>query len=99
MKFAPASPGSALLTGVVLCAVILALWLVTSDVDQLGLISFLLRWLHVLGAMIWVGLIWFVNFVQISAVQQADDSGRGALMKLVVPRVGAALRHVSGLTM
>ncbi len=98
MKFALASPGSALLTGLVLCAVILVLWVLTSGVDQLGLISFLIRWLHVLGAMIWVGLIWFVNFVQISAVQQADDSGRAALMKLVVPRVGAAMRHVAGLT-
>ncbi|NQV79740.1 MAG: hypothetical protein HQ495_04255, partial [Alphaproteobacteria bacterium] len=27
--------------------------------------SFLFRWLHVLSAVMWIGLLWYFNFVQI----------------------------------
>ena len=36
-------------------------------------ISFLLRWAHILGGIIWVGMIWFVNFILFAAL---DESGR-----------------------
>ena len=57
------------------CA-LLAIWAFCSPIDQLGLISFLTRWLHVLACIIWVGMIWFVNFIQLIAVQETDDAGR-----------------------
>ena len=36
----------------------------------------LVRIVHVLAAMIWVGLIWYVNFAQLVAVEALDDVGR-----------------------
>ena len=47
--------------------------------DGFGLFAFLMRLLHVLAAMVWVGLIFFVNFVQLIALQGADDQARGFL--------------------
>ena len=38
-----------------------------------------MRLLHVLAAMVWIGLILFVNFVQLVALQGADDPVRGFL--------------------
>lgn len=91
--------GRALAAGAVLTLVVLVAWLAFAGADALGFVSFLLRLLHVLGAMVWVGLIWFVNFVQLAALQQADDPGRRTLMTAVVPRVAHAFRHGSHLTL
>jgi uncharacterized membrane protein len=58
----------------------------------------LLRWLHVAGGIIWLGMVWFVNFIQLVAVAEADQPQRGAIMKLIVPRVAATFRQASHLT-
>ncbi len=92
------SARSTLTAGLIVCAVLLGIWIVGSPVDQLGLLSFLTRWVHVLAGIVWVGMIWFVNFIQLAAVQEADDAGRAALMKLVVPRVALTFRRASHLT-
>ncbi len=89
---------SAFLLGLVLCAVILALWLAGSTVDVLGLASFLVRWLHVLAGIVWVGMIWFINFIQLAALAEADDAARATLMKLIVPRVALTFRRASHAT-
>ena len=95
MKTMLSSPLNALLVGLVIIAVILGLWTATGGVDLIGLISVLLRMTHVVAAMIWVGMIWFVNFIQLAAIQQADDQARGPLMRLIVPRVAATFLHGS----
>jgi uncharacterized membrane protein len=93
------SAPAALVTGLAISALLLLVWVSDSSVDRLGFLSFILRWLHVLGGIIWVGMIWFVNFIQLAAIEQADDAGRKTLMKLVVPRVAAMFRHAAHLTL
>jgi len=93
------SAGRALAAGGALTLVILVAWLGLAGADPVGFVSFLLRWLHIFGAMLWVGLIWFVNFIQLAALQQVDDPGRRALMSAVVPRVAHSFRHASHLTL
>jgi len=90
--------GRALAAGTALTLIILIAWLALVGADALGFFSFLLRWVHIVAAMLWVGMIWFVNFVQLAAVQQADDAGRRTLMSAVVPKVAHAFRHASHLT-
>lgn len=89
---------STLIAGLVISALLLAVWMIGSPIDRLGLVSFLARWVHILASIVWVGMIWFVNFIQLSAVQEADAAGRAALMKLIVPRVALTFRHASHLT-
>ncbi|MGE0626337.1 MAG: hypothetical protein AB7O43_00830 [Hyphomicrobiaceae bacterium] len=93
-----ASPARSLTLGLLASVAVLSLWIAFSGVDGIGFASFLLRWLHVVSAMIWVGMIWFVNFIQLAAVGEADAAGRPAIMKLIVPRVAATFRHASHLT-
>jgi len=93
------TPGRALLAGGGLTLLIAVLWLIIEGADGLGFVSFLLRWVHVFAGILWVGLIWFVNFIQLSAVQSADEAGRRTLMTLVVPRVAHSFRHASHLTL
>jgi uncharacterized membrane protein len=93
-----ASPVKALGVGVIVAALVLVAALIGSGIDRLGLLSVLLRWLHVAGGIIWLGMVWFVNFIQLVAVAEADQPQRGAIMKLIVPRVAATFRQASHLT-
>ena len=93
-----ASAQTAFAAGLVLCAIILAVWLLGSVVDPLGLTSFLVRWVHVLAGIVWIGMIWFVNFIQLVAFAEADEAGRATLMKLVAPRVALTFKRASHVT-
>jgi len=89
----------ALAAGLIVCAGMLALWLAGSRIDGLGLVSFLVRWLHVLAGIVWVGMIWFVNFVQLAAVETADEGGRATIAREIAPRVATIFRAASHLTL
>ncbi|MEO8652094.1 MAG: hypothetical protein ABI391_07305 [Hyphomicrobiaceae bacterium] len=93
------SARNALIAGIALAVLALVAAIAFEGVDRLGLISFILRATHVVAAMVWVGMIWFVNFVQHGAVTGADDAGRGTLMRLVVPNVAWIFRHASHLVL
>jgi uncharacterized membrane protein len=93
------SARNALIAGIVLAVLALVAAIAVEGVDRLGLASFVLRAIHVVSAMVWVGMIWFVNFVQHAAVTGADDAGRGTLMRLVVPNVTWFFRHASHLVL
>jgi uncharacterized membrane protein len=98
MREVLSSPGRALVAGLVLAGLMLAAWMAVERGDALGLASFLLRAVHVLGAMVWIGLVWFVNLIQHEALGEADATERAAIVRLVVPRVAHSFRHASHLT-
>jgi uncharacterized membrane protein len=91
------NPRSALVAGVVLTALMLLVWLVAAGADGLGLVTFLIRVVHVLAAMIWIGMVFFVNFVQLVAVRTADEPGRSFLHNAIAPNVAWWIRHASTL--
>jgi uncharacterized membrane protein len=97
MTFLLSSARHALIAGIAIAVVAIVIALAAGGVDTLGFVSFLLRAIHVLAAIVWVGMIWFVNFVQHPAVVGADDAGRGTLLRLVVPNVAWIFRHASHL--
>lgn len=99
MTAALSSARNALIAGIVVTLLAIAAAVAADGADRLGLISFVLRAIHVVAAMVWVGMIWFVNFVQHAAVTGADDAGRGTLMRLVVPNVAWIFRHASHLVL
>ncbi|KAB2911047.1 MAG: hypothetical protein F9K29_23475 [Hyphomicrobiaceae bacterium] len=98
MQRITASPGGGLVAGLVIAAVIMLVWIISVGVDGLGLLSFLIRLLHVAGAIVWVGFIVFINFVQLVALQGADEQGRACLAKWVIPQVAWWFRHASTVT-
>jgi len=99
MNFLLDSPVRALIAGLVVAGLMLAAWLLTGPVDSYGLISVLLRFVHVVAAMTWIGLIFFVNFVQLPAFEEADEAARSAIANWIAPRVAAGFRHASHLTL
>ena len=89
------TPKASLIAGCILAVILLVIRLVAAD--SIEVLAFLVRLLHVLAAMVWVGLIVFVNFVQLVALQGADDQVRGFFAKQVIPQVAAWYRHASTL--
>jgi len=92
------NPRATLGVGACLAAAVLIIWLIAAGADGLALTTFLVRLGHVVGAMVWIGLIVFVNFVQLVALASADETQRAFLHKAVVPRVAWWFRHASTVT-
>jgi uncharacterized membrane protein len=93
-----ATPAKALALGAIIAAVLLVAALATSGIDALGLTSMLLRWLHIGAGIIWLGMVWFVNWIQLVAIAQTEGPERAAILKHIVPRVALTFRHTSHLT-
>jgi uncharacterized membrane protein len=72
-------------------AALLAACLAADAGDALGLVSFLIRFVHVLAATVWVGLIAFMNLVMPAALAGADEAKREPLLRLLLPPLTAAL--------
>ena len=65
--------------------------------------SFLFRWLHVLSGVMWIGLLWYFNFVQIPNMPNIPDEQKPAVTKVIAPaalfwfRWGAMSTIITGL--
>ncbi len=47
--------------------------------------TFVMRWLHVLSGMMWVGLLYYFNFVQIPSMPKIPDEQKPAISKVIAP--------------
>ena len=65
--------------------------------------AFLFRWLHVLAGIMWIGLLYYFNFVQIPNMPNIPDEQKPAIGKVIAPaalwwfRWGAMITIISGL--
>ena len=65
--------------------------------------SWLLRFIHVVVAIMWIGLLWYFNFVQIPSMPKIPDEQKPAVGKVIAPtalfyfRWAALATVVSGL--
>ncbi len=47
--------------------------------------TFFFRWLHVLSGIMWIGLLWYFNFVQIPNMPKIPDDQKPAISKVIAP--------------
>ena len=73
----------ALLYGVVL-AVVLAVLTGSLEMSH-AWGAFFLRWTHVLSGVMWIGLLWYFNFVQIPSMPKIPDEQKPAVSKVIAP--------------
>ncbi len=65
--------------------------------------TFVMRWLHVVTGIMWIGLLWYFNFVQIPSMASIPDEQKPAISKVIAPtalfwfRYGALATVVTGL--
>jgi uncharacterized membrane protein len=46
---------------------------------------FIFRWLHVMFGVMWIGLLWYFNFVQIPSMPKIPDDQKPAISKVIAP--------------
>jgi len=49
--------------------------------------SWLFRYFHVLAGVMWIGLLWYLNFVQIPSMSKIPDEQKPAIGKVIAPAV------------
>ncbi|MFQ5775210.1 MAG: hypothetical protein ACE5GS_11885, partial [Kiloniellaceae bacterium] len=91
------------IAGVILTAVLFIIYYVTQGYSAGDFGPFFFRWLHVLSGVMWIGLLWYFNFVQIPNMGKIPDEQKPAIGKVIAPaalfwfRWGAMATIVTGL--
>ncbi len=47
--------------------------------------TFIMRWLHVLSGIMWIGILWYFNFVQTPSMPKIPDEQKPAISKVIAP--------------
>jgi uncharacterized membrane protein len=74
----------AVIAGFILAAIIFWLLVRPAAFDH-GYWTFFMRWLHVLNGVMWIGLLWYFNFVQIPSMPKIPDEQKPAVSKVIAP--------------
>jgi uncharacterized membrane protein len=79
------SLGRTVAAGVVLVVVLLAIAGTFGKMGEHAWWAFFMRWLHVLSGVMWIGLLWYFNFVQIPSMPKIPDEQKPAVGKVIAP--------------
>ena len=79
------SLGRTITAGVVLVVILIAV--VGSGKFDHAWGAFIMRWLHVMSGVMWIGLLWYLNFVQIPSMPKIPDDQKPAIGKVIAPAV------------
>jgi uncharacterized membrane protein len=66
---------------------------------------FFTRWMHVMFGVMWIGLLWYFNFVQMPSMPKIPDEQKPAISKVIAPTALMWFRHaalwtvITGLTL
>ncbi len=91
------------IAGLVLTAVMFIIYYATQGYAGAEFGVFFFSWLHVLSGVMWIGLLWYFNFVQIPNMPKIPDDQKPAIGKVIAPaalfwfRWGAMATIVTGL--
>ena len=75
---------------------VIALALATGSVQISHLwFAFIFRWLHVISGVMWIGLLWYFNFVQIPSMPKIPDEQKPAICKVIAPTALFLFRYAA----
>jgi uncharacterized membrane protein len=75
------------IAGFVLAVLLLLLFVSSGEVQVASheFATYFMRWLHVLSGVMWIGLLWYFNFVQIPNMPNIPDDQKPAIGKVIAP--------------
>ncbi len=71
--------------GFVLAAVLFVIYYISQGYSGADFGVFFFRWLHVISGVMWIGLLWYFNFVQIPNMPKIPDDQKPAIGKVIAP--------------
>lgn len=77
---------NAVITGFVLAVIVFVLYTVVwGGALDMTFARFFFRWAHVISGVMWIGLLWYFNFVQIPVMPKIPDEQKPAISKHIAP--------------
>jgi uncharacterized membrane protein len=92
------SPRNTVIAGVILLIVIvIVIGAATGQMTHLDMAwsTFAMRWLHVISGVMWIGLLWYLNFVQVPSMPSIAAENRVAITKVIAPNVLFYFRYAA----
>lgn len=92
-----------IIAGVVLAVLLFLMYMGYGDMEGSTFGKYLWRFAHVLSGVMWIGILWYFNFVQIPNMGKIPDEQKPAIGKVIAPaalfwfRWGAMLTIITGL--
>lgn len=74
-----------IIAGVILVVLLFAMYYSYGDYEGLTFWKFIWRWTHVLSGIMWVGILYYFNFVQIPNMGKIPDEQKPAIGKVIAP--------------
>ena len=84
------SPRNTVVAGIILLIVIiLAIGATTGQMTRFDMAwsTAAMVWLHVISGVMWIGLLWYLNFVQVPSMPSIAAENRVAITKVIAPNV------------
>jgi len=84
------SPRNTVVAGIILLIVIiLVIGATTGQMTRFDMAwsTAAMVWLHVISGVMWIGLLWYLNFVQVPSMPSIPVENRGAITKVIAPNV------------
>jgi len=73
------------IAGFVLALVLLLMYVNFGNSLDLNFWTFAIRWVHVFCGVMWIGMLWYFNFVQIPSMPKIPDEQKPAISKVIAP--------------
>ena len=79
------SLGRTIIAGVVLVVILLAAAGTFGRMGEHGYWLFFMRWLHIGSGVMWIGILWYFNFVQTPTMPKIPDELKGGVSRFIAP--------------
>ena len=92
------SPRNTVVAGVVLLIVIIVvIGATTGQMTHFDMAwsTAAMVWLHVISGVMWIGLLWYLNFVQVPSMPSIPAENRSAITKVIAPNVLFYFRYAA----
>jgi uncharacterized membrane protein len=92
------SPRNTVIAGVILLfVIIIAIGAATGQMTRFDMnwSTAAMVWLHVISGVMWIGLLWYLNFVQVPTMPSIPVENRSAISKFIAPNVLFYFRYAA----
>jgi uncharacterized membrane protein len=79
-------------------AIVVALILHRDQIGSHAFWAFVFRWIHVWFGILWIGLLYYFNFVQIPSMPKIPDEHKPAISKVIAPEALFYFRWAAAMT-
>jgi uncharacterized membrane protein len=73
------------IAGFVLAFLVFLLYLTQAEFNNFVFWPFLARWAHIGSGIMWIGLLWYFNFVQTPTMPKIPDELKGGVSRFIAP--------------